>query len=82
MNRQIGHKQVGAIEIHNPTESESESTGFGTCLCCGEDAQTHGICLRCVHENCSAEFSEACSRTGVTDPCGLAETAFTGGVQL
>jgi len=82
MNRQIGRKQVGAIEIHNPSETDSESTGFGTCMCCGEAAQTYGMCLRCVQHNCSAGFSETCSRTGAEDPLGFSESAFTGGVQL
>lgn len=82
MNRQIGRKQVGAIEIFDATETKSDTTGFGSCLCCGEDAQTYAMCLRCVQHNCSPSFSDACSRTGATDPHGVTESAFTGGVQL
>jgi hypothetical protein len=82
MNRQIGRKQVGAIEVYHPKETDSEQSGFGTCLCCGEDAQTYGMCLRCVQHNCSASFSDACSRTGAEDPLAVTDSAFTGGVQL
>lgn len=67
-----GHmNQISPIEIHNPNSNVDERDAFGTCLCCGQSAQTHGVCLNCVQKGCNVDLDVACKRTGEVDPCDI-----------
>jgi hypothetical protein len=64
--------QIASIEVLNPKDTDGESKdAYGQCNCCGEDAQTHGMCRSCAMADCSPKFSVACNRTGAVDPLGL-----------
>lgn len=70
MNRTTS-KQVAPIKVYNPSEKDSDENTWGQCKCCGEDCQSHGMCLACVQQNCDSDFDVACSRTGAVDPLDL-----------
>lgn len=58
--------------MYNPSdEDENGDNTFGQCNCCGEDCQSHGMCVSCVQRNCHPDFTEACRRTGESDPLNL-----------
>jgi hypothetical protein len=64
--------QISPIVMYNAGDVET-SEPFGECVCCGEPAQTHGVCIACVTANCPTNLSERCSRTARADPLDLAE---------
>ena len=67
-----GHQnQIAPIELYNPQDDDGEQSTWGQCVCCGEDAQTYGVCLACVNTDCDPSFDVACSRTGEIDPLDL-----------
>jgi len=83
-NAEKGESEQSRTNVRDTDDSShgSSQTGFGTCLCCGEDAQTYGMCFQCVQFDCSGDLGGTCRRTGAEDPLGFTEYAFTGGVQL
>lgn len=71
MNDQTA-QQVAPIQVYDPKEKQGETEKFGTCLCCGEEANTHGMCFKCAQENCSKSLTRECKRTGAKDPLNFA----------
>jgi len=70
-------RQISPITVHNPKPKDSSGESeYGNCHCCGEEANTYGMCLSCVNAGCKADFDVACWRNGETDPLNKTVTMF------